>query len=746
MNGAKVEVKKCDPHSMNPPLNVKLVVDEDGLGLVEDYLKRVSVFGLDLETNITDSFYDRRIRTIQIGDREEQYVIDLLAFAGSTEDLIYGQGSFGGELKDFLGLKRVADALRPSFESDKWLKVGHNLEFEYNTLTWCLGVSPWNLYCTLLAEKNIHCGAVNFFERGFWGLEDLVRRYCRLEISKDEQKTFDLEKPLTENQVIYGALDCRLPISIKNAQHPLLTKGDLFRACKIDFDALPAFGDMHLNGMLMDQEKWMGLVREVQAKQKRIVASMDEHFIPVVGRKGIPDYDLDALEAAWRETPMKMREERAEARKRYMAARKAINDARKALGTYEGEASLNYRSSDQLRSALLDMSGFSSRNLPNTDDKTLDKLAGRPVIDLIREFRATNKILTTYGSGFIEKYTHKSTGRIHSNINVFGAETGRTSSSNPNVQNILHGADWRGCFVSRPGWSIITADYSGQELRIMTEYSRQKSWIEAFDNGWDVHCVVAELIFKDKWKEGACDGTEEYVKDGVVKKREPCAYYYGGKQKCSCPIHRDLRDRVKALNFGLAYGLSARRLSNELKIPFEEAQAMFDEYERTNEELLQWLGKAAKKASMTGESRTLSNRRRQFPKPTWTDATRIAQNKKKGELPSTREITKQYKAMFAGIEREGKNTPIQGTGADMVKLAMGCGKDRQGNLFLWHKLREIGAKFYNCVHDEIVVEVPDEKVEECFKIVGDSMLRAGAEFVNVVKMDFEGHIEKKWKK
>jgi ribonuclease D len=216
---------------MNPPLNVTLVVDQTGLDKVADFLSRVDTFALDTETNVVNRFFNRRIRTIQIGDRNEQYVIDLLPFAGSTENLILSQGNYYG--KGRLSKPQsfqptcfdpIIKVLKPALESDHWLKVGANLQFDYEILKWCLGLRPWHFWDIQLAEKVYYAGSVGFFVKGFWGLEPIVARHLGLQISKDEQKTFDLSTPLTEKQVIYAGLDGRLPVGVMNHQRPSMER------------------------------------------------------------------------------------------------------------------------------------------------------------------------------------------------------------------------------------------------------------------------------------------------------------------------------------------------------------------------------------------------------------------------------------------------------------------------------------------------------------------------------------------
>src|SRR5581483_4036015 len=159
-----VEAPSLMPEKLNPPLNTVLVTDFEGLAKVKDFLSSASAFGIDTETNITPTFVNRRIRTIQVGDKNEQYVIDLLAFAGSTANLVYFQGHNGVRVQQNPGLQAVVDVLRPHLESMLWLKVGANLQFDYEVVKWCLGIRMWHLHDVQIVEKVIYAGLVDFFE------------------------------------------------------------------------------------------------------------------------------------------------------------------------------------------------------------------------------------------------------------------------------------------------------------------------------------------------------------------------------------------------------------------------------------------------------------------------------------------------------------------------------------------------------------------------------------------------------
>lgn len=717
-----------------------------------DFFGRTRTFVLDTETNVVKSFIDRRCRLIQIGNRDEQYLIDLLGLAGSPDELCkqgnYQTPSWATEL--------VA-ILRQALDSNKWLKVGVNLQFDYEVLHYCLGVQAWNFYDCLLAEKCIHAGVVGFFEPNFWGMKDMVARYLKVAIAKDLQTSFNLTDPLTPEQIQYAALDARLPLALQNCQLQILKKDGLMRAAQIEFDAIPAFGDMHLRGFKLDPNKWGALEESNKAIYEASVKALDTQFIPHVGTKHRPMESLEPLEKAWRDE--QDREKRAEARKAYQQASKKQREFAEKVSTCAGEALINYASGPQLIEVLRKL-GLTPKKLPNTDDRTLKKLSSMPIIAALRQYRKAAKNLTTYSMKFVEAHLNPHTGRVHSNIDQFGAATARTTSSDPNIQNIPGRQEVRDCFVAELGWKLITADYNGCELRIIAEGSQEPAWVNAFRQGWDVHSVGAEILFGKVW----ADATEA-----------DCAYAKD-HQKCECKGHVKLRKQIKAINFGIAYGMEAGKLADELGIPVAEAMKLLKLYRRTFPKVTAYLHQLGEYAKLHAECRTLAGSRRRFERPTWDEMRATAKRwaVEKGtsaDRVTHDDINRAYWAAMGSIEREGKNTPIQGTNAYMVKLAVGCGfepeqadtdstaagtlgigcdgTERVGSAgagYLWHRLRPYGAHLVNIVHDELVVESPKEVAEVVEKEVGDCMVRAGAAFVKSIPMTYESKIADCWSK
>jgi DNA polymerase I-like protein with 3'-5' exonuclease and polymerase domains len=732
-----------------------LITDVEGLGALSNFLDRheTRVIGIDTETNVVDNFISRRIRTIQVGDRNEQYVIDLLPFAGSTEELTNGQG----RRSCASWAKPVVEVLRPVLDSKEFLKIGVNLQYEYTVFLWCLGLHSWNFYDCAVVEKVIKAGTAGLFAQS---MEMMFERYTGFQINKSLQKSFDLHNPLTDEQIAYAAFDTRAPFAIRAGQNggprsPVQAYG-LQRTVDVENHVIPAFSDLHLNGIRYSREKVLEFIANSQRKHVENVARLDSFFIPVVGNKNDPPkVDLEALQFSWREASSKATAARTAWKKHpddttaaalevavadrekykaaYYEAQRTASAWKKKLPTCEGEALINYGSPDQLLAALKLM-GFSAKQLPNTNDRTLEKLAAdHPVLAALQDFRSSNKLLDQYGMGFLE-HINPETGLVHSHFEQQGTQTGRSSSARPNVQN--QPIDLRLCVIpTEDDEALVVRDMSGAELRILAEIAEDPVWLGAFNRREDVHSVGAAMLKEDAWQKGAVEG---------------CTFVTS-KQKCKCPVHMEIRDGNKATNFLMCYGGEAPALAGKLGITKEAAQALLALWRKTNKVINDKLTKLGNDAKMKLEARTLIGRRRLFAKPEWEKARQDAvekfeKNSKNPMAITSRDISRTYHGKYGNIEREGKNHPIQGTNADIAKIAMGCGFDKNGKPFLWHILREYKARLINFVHDEIVISCPKETAQQCSDAVGDAIVRAGAEVLKLVVMESEGGVRSIWKK
>jgi DNA polymerase-1 len=713
---------------LNPKLNPILVTnEEDAIRACAVLLEKVGdggVFGLDVETNVVPSFVNRKCRTIQLGTRDVQYIFDLLSISGSTQALME-QGNYQCP-KWFAN---IAKALEPLLCSSHYTKAGYSLQFECEVFSWSFGMDIFGLFDSALAERLLLAGKVHPKSSGYFAADDIVAKYTGFKMSKDLQKSFDLESPLTDEQLIYAAADVRFPMATMNGQIKQLTQLGLMEVMEIENNAIMWFAKAKLNGFYCDQKTWFDLCDACEEKHKENVAELDKYFVPIVGQKQLdaPVYNLDFLEARWKDEK-KDKVLRAAYRKDFEEARRQIKEFDGSKDLYEGMACINYDSPTQVLEALKKM-GF--KKLKDTNDRSL-KGIDSPVIKALQAYRTTGKLLKSYGKSFYNSNVTTETGRIHATLSQLGTETGRTSCFSPNLQNIPtknpddpNTFDWRLGFQSmRDGYTLVVADFDGCELRIMAEISGEQSWIDAFNQGKDVHSISAHMVLGQEWEDAALPDCK-YMKTGA---------------KCSCKMHKIMRDWIKAVNFGIAYGMAAGKLSDSIGRPKEECEQILARWKAKLKKLAAMLDKSGTTAKMTGIAKTIAGRIRNFNKPTWDKCEEYVREDCKGTDKKVESwmVSKKMAVMYGSIEREGKNTPIQGSNADIAKRAM--------KYLFFSKLKQLGFLPVMFVHDEFIYEGPTENAEEAKTIIEDCMLRAGADFVKSIKMPASGKVTKTWEK
>jgi len=327
------------------------------------------------------------------------------------------------------------------------------------------------------------------------------------------------------------------------------------------------------------------------------------------------------------------------------------------------------------------------------------------------------------------------------------------------------------CNTHAEEYVIITADMSGAELRIIAELAQDPVWIGAFGRGEDVHSVGTEILHEQGWVVLTEPGCKYYAKK---ENGEPA------RQKCKCKGHAELRNENKSTNFLLAYGGGPSKLAQSIGKTVEKAAELMELHSKKFPRIWAYLEQSGKNAYMKKRSFDMYGRRRLFPDPTWDRAKEKAKvdneeklrlspeeaqlkydlfvknnNRKpdKEELwfiehnqPTQKEIGKAMGAMSGSIERQGKNHAIQGTNATIIKLAGGCGFDKDGVPYLWHTLPTFRARLIKMVHDELVVQCPKHKATEVAKLIGDAFKRAAAVKMTAVVMEFDSNIAECWKK
>lgn len=316
----------------------------------------------------------------------------------------------------------------------------------------------------------------------------------------------------------------------------------------------------------------------------------------------------------------------------------------------------------------------------STRNWKLQPLAAQyPIIATLLEYRTVQKALTSYGENMIE-LINPVTGRLHADFRQIGAPTGRFACTNPNIQQVPHAVEYRRCFSGHPaGRKLVIADYSQIELRILAEFSGDRGFIEAFNSGADLHRVTASQVFNVSVDQ----------------------------------VSKDQRDFAKRLNFGVVYGIGAQRFSIMTGLSVAEAENVLRKYFSTYRGLDNYLRDAANRAVTERQARTASGRLVRF---------RYDENDRQ---------------QISMTQRNGKNTPIQGTSADILKRALRLLSD---------ELRSTNAKIVNIIHDEVVVETDADEAEEIAQKVERAMCDAGQEYLATVPVKVETEIAEEWVK
>ncbi len=326
----------------------------------------------------------------------------------------------------------------------------------------------------------------------------------------------------------------------------------------------------------------------------------------------------------------------------------------------------NINSPKQLRDILFERLKLpvvkKSKTGPSTDEEVLRKLATKHKLPaLLLEYRQLMKLKTTYVDT-LPQLADSRTGRVHTSFNQTATETGRLSSSNPNLQNIPIKTDIgrkirQAIIASSQGNYLLSCDYSQIELRILAHLCRDENLIAAFKEDKDIHKATASLVY----------GLEE--KD----------------------VTDPMREVAKRVNFGIVYGLSAYGLSRDLGIAVDQAQGFIDAYFLRYPRVKEYIQEQIKKAQKNGFVTTILGRRRYIP-----------------------QINNKNQAIRQFAERQAVNTPIQGSASDLIKLAM-------IEIHNQIKVKNLAAKMVLQIHDELVFDLPKQELEELAQMVKDRM-------------------------
>lgn len=495
--------------------------------------------------------------------------------------------------------------------------IAHNGRFDLAHLQRA-GVFLTRIWDTMLSEQLLRVG-----EGGRTSLADVAQRHLGVTLDKTLQ-TSDFGRELTDAQFAYAGKDAAILPSLRTVMAGRLEQKGLKRTALLEFAAVPAFAMLSRSGFVLYQDRWAEITRETEQELVQLERDLHE-LLPAPARQA------------------------------------------RLFGS-EDASGLNLSSPAQVKEALARL----GVQLDSTDEHHL-KAVDHPVTRLLLKHRELSTRLKMFLRP-IPGLIHPETGRLHAEYWQVAAASGRTASSNPNIQQIPRDAALRDCFRASVGHRLVIADYSQVELRIAAEDSGDSTMIAAFVRGEDIHRRTAALV----------------------------------TGKAPADVTKAERQLAKAVNFGLVYGMGAGGLvryardSYGVAMTMSEAEAFRRRYFEAYPGIAAWHRRQLEKARRDGGIRTAAGRWRPLAEPTVTLAA---------------------------------NSPTQGTGADLLKTALGAIAPeafRRG----WELVAE--------VHDEIVLEVPEGETDEARRALTEAMVKAGHRFLKRVPVEAEAGTGMTW--
>ncbi len=552
--------------------------------------------------------------------------------------------------------------------------VGANIKFDAKVIEAQFGVQIKHMYDVQIAELVIS-GGNKARTKGAVTYKALVKQYCCVEIDKEEQTTFRHGMPLTPAQKEYAYNDIKHLPEIYEKQQKEIKKLGLEDIIKTEMDCIPAMVWLELSGLLLD----VNILHEFEKEYYKIRAT---------------------------------------------ALQRVFSNLKKEI---------NLNSPQQVKKALQEY----GIPVESTSKKYLIQFSEHEVVRAILEFKQMEKLFSAFVNK-LPKMVHPTTGRIHADFRQFGARSGRMSCTNPNLQQqpandveikdengeVVQTLVWRKIYRARPGYKIVTADYDQMELRILTEASREPKFIQAFNQGLDLHLMTAEMVNHTK-----IDKTTEE-----------------GKKK---------RKAAKKVNFGIPYGVSKYGLMNQLHselIPctLEEAAGMLAAHRAGYPVLHKYLDRMQNEAKSALKIRNLAGRLICYSDPLeilkQEDMRRKANKEKPAKAKTKPPLPlEQYKKkLYQQIGNNGKNNPIQSLGVDILKIALKGIYDRLNEGPVDQHRKQV--YLVNIIHDEIVLECPEDMAEYVASVVKEEMEAAGKRFIKVIDCPVKPEIADYWKK
>ena len=542
------------------------------------------------------------------------------------------------------------EPLKEILESKQIIKIFHNAKFDYKFIKMWGGIETRGVYDTFLIEKILNCGKDNY---GF-SLGKLCERYLNVTLDKTVQTQFlgVTGQPFSAKQIVYGAKDVEYLLQLREKQILQLGTLELEQVADLENKAVIVFSEIEYEGLMIDKGAWEELAKDNMQVAKQAELDLDDFVIkdqrlkhyklPIQSDMFIPAEELRKTHINW-------------------------NSPSQTLELFRN-----------LEPKLEDVNG-----------KKLSKFRRKhELIDAYVSYKEKSKLANAYGTGFFKFISCD--GKVHTNFQQI-LDTGRVSSSSPNMQQIPSDNKYRNCFIAPQGWKFVSSDYSSQELNVIAYGSQDPVFLSALENNQDLHSVCADLVFGEEWKDAADDD---------------CAYMES-KKKCNCKKHKQLRTHVKTINFGLAYGMGPHKLADTLNISIDEAKELIEQYFQAFPSIKSFLESLGDFGKTKGYIRTF----RPFKRRRWFSNWYPKMYNNKSAMME-----------LGSIERASKNTPIQGSSADMTKLAL---------IKVFEEIKTNWAdnvKIVMTVHDQIDT-ICKEEVAEQWKVKMTELMESSAQVI-----------------
>jgi DNA polymerase-1 len=560
---------------------------------------------------------------------------------------------FGTENDQFVIDNKTIDPtyFKPILESNR-LFILQNAKFDLRFFL-KLGINIKNVYDTFLVE----CILTTGLEDRKLGLDALAMKYCGVVLDKSIRGGIHREG-LTTRVVKYCADDVTYLKQIMDKQMQQVRKYNLENVVRLENQVTRVFARMEYNGISINKEKWLDIANitekgtlEIEAKLDSILESEPKlaKYIPKYVQTNLFDFEERKLDINWGSPLQKL-------------------NILKDLG--------------------FDTDSTGDRFLQTNKDK-------HPLVKELINYNRYSKLASAFGKEFL-KFVNNKTNRIHYNVWQI-LSTGRISVSEPNLNQIPSKGDLgkqiRNCFVAKDGYKIVGGDFSGMELRIIAEFSKDPLWINAFNEGQDLHSVLCAATFD--------------IPITDVKQETPF------KKGVS------YRDIQKTINFGLAYGMSKFKLADTMQIPVGEADKIIKKFFKVVPNVQTFLDSLGELAKARGYIKS----GQPYGRIRWFDDFDIKDNfVRQGE-----------------IERAGKNTPIQGTNGDIIKSAL-----IKVQSFI--DINKLPINILLSVYDEIQTECPED-IADWWKLELDRiMVEAAKEVIKSVPIVVDCKISNYWDK